>query len=125
MKETFGKGEYFIGDICYALDDKIYDNIWGKVHGYKNGCFNVDKSKFVVSGTAHGDGCFMGSDGVKYGVDAGVIGVVPSILFKKEDTSFHGGRLVKVKKELTFETDGKGLFRIVIDAKELITINTK
>lgn len=122
MKVTFGKGKYFIGDICYALADIIYDNIWGKVFGYKEGCYELGKLKFAVDGTRHGDGCYIGNDGVEYGVDAGVIGVVPAELFDEDKPT--GGRIIKVKKELVFESNS-GYFKFVIDGNENITINTR
>jgi len=122
IKTIFGKGTYFIGDICYALNEKIYDDIWGKKHGYRDGCFEVEKSSFVVARTAYGDGCYKGSDGVEYGVDAGVIGIVPKELWEKKSQNYPptGGRIVTVKKVLSFQSDGKGLFEICIDGMDLI-----
>lgn len=69
------KGLY-VGDICYALEDKIYDGVWGK-NGYEDGMYETeDGLQFAVAGTAHGDGTYYSGDGHDYSVDAGVIGVV-------------------------------------------------
>jgi hypothetical protein len=124
VKATFGKGKYFIGDICYALDDKIYDKIWGEQNKYENGCFEIKSlnSKFAVASTYYGDGSYKGSDGNIYGVDAGVIGVVPSTLFGKDKT-LDGGKVINVKKELKFIADN-GKFTFIIDGEKLV-INTK
>ena len=125
MKCEFGKGTYFIGDICYALKESYYDMIWGEEYGYENGVFKIGKDKFVVANTAFGDGCFKGTDDREYGVDAGVIGVVPKKLWgPKEELSLGGGRVVRVKNKLVFKTDERGLFEINIDGKD-IQIDTR
>jgi len=75
------KGIY-VGDICYALSDDIYDRIWGG-NGYDNGMYtstdeNGNKSQFAVVDTAYGDGDYNsdGFGGKSFGVDAGNIGIV-------------------------------------------------
>ena len=30
---------FFVGDPCYALTRSMYENLWGKQHGYKDGVF--------------------------------------------------------------------------------------
>lgn len=62
----------FVGDICYALNDDIYDKIWGG-HNYKDG--EYVEHGFIVGSTAFGDGCYEDENGHEFGVDAGVIGV--------------------------------------------------
>lgn len=120
---VFGPGRYFIGDICYALDDQIYSDVWGKQHGYSEGeYFVAGGRKFAVAGTAYGDGSYKGSDGKTYSVDAGVIGVVPEALWKKKDRFLDGGRIVEVKEKLGFEAS-KGVFILQVD-DELFSIDT-
>ena len=79
---------FYIGDICYALSDDVYYDVWGKMNEYQDGQFEEPESKlsFAVGSTAYGDGLFFGSDGFNYGVDAGVIGIVPLELVKKDVT---------------------------------------
>lgn len=118
----FGPGKYFVGDICYAIDDVIYHDLWGRENNYKDGVFKVNDVSFAVASTAFGDGGYVGSDGVKYSVDAGVIGVVPDSLWKK-DAIPTGGRIVVAKTSVTFSTfDGR--FTITVD-EEVIEINTQ
>ena len=120
----FGPGKYYIGDICYALKRNVYDKIWGDKYDYKDGEFEVEGAKFVVGRTKHGDGTFLGSDGVIYGVDAGVIGVVPEALWDPErhDSMEDGGRIVDVSKGLQFEAED-GNFNIDFDG-EHVSIDT-
>lgn len=71
----------FIGDICYALDEGIYHEKWGECLGWADGEIRAEGNSdigpvcAVVGSTATGDGCYEGSDGTVFGVDAGVIGV--------------------------------------------------
>ena len=76
----FKTHKVFIGDICYALNDDIYQGIWGDMLNFKDGVIYTKDGKTgdpcaVVGSTAYGDGGYEGSDGKTYGVDAGVIGV--------------------------------------------------
>ena len=121
LEAKFGPGKYYIGDICYMMDDDIYHDTWGRKFNYEAGVFPVKDTKFAVANTAYGDGGYQGSDGREYSVDAGVIGVVPEILWSKEKgRNGDGGRIVEVKKELIFKTDEAGLFEITIDNEELV-----
>lgn len=77
------KKKFFIGDICYALKDEIYDGVWGS-NDYKDGLFDTGVTdsvgspvKFFVCSTAYGDGSYHGTNGKSFPVDAGNIGVVP------------------------------------------------
>ncbi len=86
MKGTItSKKGFYVGDICYVLGDKLYHGVWG-ANGYSDGeCTDPETGlKFAVAGTAYGDGEYEGSDGKFYGVDAGVIGIVPLELVENE-----------------------------------------
>lgn len=118
----------FIGDICYALDDEIYQEKWGeglkwadgeiRVHG--NG--NCGPVCAVVGSTAYGDGCYKGSDGIEYAVDAGNIGVT-SLAYRRRDEDhsdenlIHLGKLVDIPGGKCFVTliDESGDFYISIE----------
>jgi len=75
------KGKYIISDLCYCIDDEwdqVCDLLFGKSNGnHAGGEFVLDNGvKFALYSTAWGDGCYKGSDGFNYGVDAGVIGCI-------------------------------------------------
>jgi hypothetical protein len=76
-------GSYYIGDICYVLDDKIYHNIFG-ASGYSSGLYTSSLGQFLVSNTYAGDGSYPGTDGFTYAVDAGIIGIVSKSLVTTE-----------------------------------------
>jgi hypothetical protein len=117
---TFGPGVYWLGDICYVLRDDIYDDVWGKQYHYEEGTFEFEGKEFAVAGTAYGDGAYRGSNGELYGVDAGVIGIVPDELVDpdKAGTAMYSTEL-DVKKELKFLAH-KGVFLITVDGREII-----
>lgn len=77
----FSAGSYYIGDVCYILDDQIYHQIWGKTYQWANGVIHTQKGNFWVHGTYLGDGLYESNQEHSYSVDAGVIGIVPQCLF--------------------------------------------
>ena len=71
-------GEYYLGDPCYFF---THDD-WGKVlqscHTFSDPIGKSPNGRPVLGfSTAHGDGVYEGSDGFAYGVDAGMIGLIP------------------------------------------------
>ena len=70
------KNGFYIGDLCYALNKKVYDEVWGS-NNYEDGRYTdpETKAEFAMVGTAFGDGEYDSSDGVAFPVDAGIIGV--------------------------------------------------
>ena len=85
------KNGFYIGDLCYALNEKVYDEVWGG-NNYEDGQY-VDpetKAEFAMVGTAHGDGEYEGESSEEilfFSVDAGIIGVADLSICDK-DTSF-------------------------------------
>ena len=119
---TFGPGNYYIGDICYCLNDDEYNNIWGKQYDYKNGAYGF----FAVGETAYGDGEYYGGRWV-FPVDAGVIGVVDMNHSKESaDTLVNGnyGCILNISNYLTFEYDKSGIFNFEYDGHSF-TIDTQ
>ena len=109
VKAQFGPGTYFIGDICYALKEDEYYEIWGNQNNYEDGSYDG----FAVAGTAYGDGVYTGTDGVDYGVDAGVIGVVEKSHWgdKYDTNTLNGlGKIIEVKDKLIFEAENGNFF---------------
>lgn len=116
----FGPGNYFIGDICYALREDIYDKDWGNRHDFKDGNYGI----YAVAGTAYGDGCYEGTDGFSYPVDAGNIGVTDMRYSKRtREQLAEMGKVVNVKDKLVFDSDGHGYYTITVDGSQF-DINT-
>ena len=71
------KNGFYIGDHCYALNEKVYDEVWGG-NNYEEGQYTdpETKAEFAMVGTAYGDGEYESSEeGLSFPVDAGIIGV--------------------------------------------------
>lgn len=127
---------FYIGDICYVLSRKVYDEIWGNQHAYQEGKIQVGDQAFVVDRTAHGDGTFADNNGRKYSVDAGVIGCVPFELVdmdKIHESYDPGADPIDILNDLglfiegsraEFETDDEGLFTITVDNQITVIIDT-
>ena len=87
-KHFFKPGEYWIGDPCYAVKDENWNELCDNT-----GCFGLELEKFPPnwqSGlfkyndqlcftykTKYGDGTYYDNKGNEYGVDAGLIGIMP------------------------------------------------
>ena len=82
-------GRYYIGDLCYALKDTIYQGVFGDT-GYAPGHYKIVAGEFLVDRTAYGDGSFMGSNDFAYGVDAGIIGIASMSVCNSEEHVYGG-----------------------------------
>lgn len=94
-KHTFPAGKYYVGDLCYALNEDIYDKVYGG-QGYEDGHYSSDLGQFMMYGTG-GDGEFKGSDGYGYPVDAGHIGIA-SIACCNPEKDIYGGKVFSFDK---------------------------
>jgi hypothetical protein len=114
-------GKYVLGDPCYSVPGHLWGDLLDSC-----GLFGLDEGGSSVGfvaghhvlgfGTAYGDGMYKGSDGHSYGVDAGMIGLVPYELAVGQEW----GGLSRVVEftENTVCTNQGGLMRfgdIVID----------
>jgi hypothetical protein len=101
---TLPAGDYFIGDLCYVLSDKIYHKVFGGT-GYSSGIYEENKTglTFLVANTAYGDGYFSSSDGREFAVDAGIIGICPYSLMAKNDG---GGHVYTFETSVTCDFNG-------------------
>lgn len=83
------KNGFYIGDLCYALNKDIYDEVWGG-NNYEDGQYADPKTKaeFAMVGTAYGDGEYdSNEEGLSFPVDAGIIGVADLAICNDGDTS--------------------------------------
>lgn len=98
----------YIGDLCYALENKVYHEIWGEQSNYKDGAYKDPETglEFAMVGTAYGDGEYAGDDGNYYPVDAGIIGICDRKLATKYGNMEKYGRIVQdVKGKVTISYD--------------------
>ena len=116
---------FYLGDICYVLEDRVYDKIWGEKGDYADGVHTDDKSaqSFAVASTAFGDGCYLGDDGHDYPVDAGVIGLVPLELVFKKNSAHQLGRIVLGAGTAEFTAEG-GKFEVAFPNGKTVAIDT-
>lgn len=120
---TAPPGKYYIGDLCYALYDPIYERVFGG-RAYENGFYSKDNSFFMVAGTAYGDGDYQGTDGYHYLVDAGIIGICSADLIDPKNPSWKSGGKIHTFKEPVEVRFKDGIFRFS-SGYTLLTINTQ
>lgn len=124
MSCTMPAGTYYIGDCCYVLREDQHENFcW--VNDFCEQFFDAefDEDSFEILGerviafsTKWGDGCYSSNVGFMFPVDAGLIGAVPSSLWKGSEPPF-GCKLVTFDKDFEcFNEDGILTFgHVVID----------
>lgn len=119
----FPPGKYYIGDLCYVINDKLWDRFCEMTTvGYDvlDGYFKWEDKFLWTHSTAYGDGGYFDNHGKEYCVDAGLIGVLPFDLISKHLNGVaHLGNVVEFAKPFTCEYDD-GKFFIGDD----ITIDT-
>lgn len=67
-------GEYYIGDPSYFVQWSVYEDFLDKYSGSKAAHFKSKEGSMIVGGTGM-DGNFVASNGAKYSVDAGLLGI--------------------------------------------------
>jgi hypothetical protein len=111
-------GQYVLGDPCYAVPHDKWSELLESCSCFNNpiGQFSTHDRGFtiyhyaVAFGTRWGDGCYRGTDGNLYPVDAGLIGLVPLSASSNElrdDLS----TVVTFDKPTICSTDGTGKLR--------------
>ena len=115
---TAPPGTYYIGDLCYALSDELYDGVFRDVGGYDPGLYQKKDSTdfFLVDGTAYGDGLYKSTDLKDFAVDAGIIGIVPISLVSE---SGNGGHFYTFKEPVKC-TFGGGKFSFLSEYHEIV-----
>jgi len=110
-------GKFYIGDICYKMKSDVYDHVWGD-NDFQDGKFEDKESgaEFAIHGTCYGDGGYPSSSGKVYGVDSGVLGVVPKELWGDENEDGNLGSYIEAS-EITMEVDENYTFFFYVDGK--------
>lgn len=75
MKYKLPAGTYYIGDPCYVIPDKEWQEVCLKNTGYVQFAHNGEQ--MFMASTAHGDGEYEDNKGNIYRVNSGTLGAVP------------------------------------------------
>ena len=82
-KAEVEKGKYYLGDPCYVFNDTDWDTLLDSCNVFENPIGIVRGYEILAFGTKYGDGEYIDNYGTLYPVDAGLIGLVPFDLIKK------------------------------------------
>ena len=118
----FKAGKYFVGDPCYVIRNDEWEDILKYTQFF--GAFGIGQwggfwkgYKMFSASTAYGDGCYTDNEGREYGVDAGMLGIVP-YEYITEFGDIDCGNIIEFEKDFEVEMIDKGVFKfgsIVID----------
>jgi hypothetical protein len=122
MNETLSKGKYFLGDTS-LLPTKILIGIWGDIHNFRNGKYNVHNYEFVAHNTHGGDGIFQDTKNRSYNISSGFMGLININLIENIDECKNTGHIFNFDKNINFIYDA-GLFYIK-SGKKYIQIDTR
>jgi len=122
----FKAGKYYIGDPCYVFHDKEWSDVLSQTDYFSKAIKVKGKSYPVLGGsTAYGDGVYIGSDGLNYAVDSGMIAIIPFAACSKKEVYNHAvygfiGHFITFKE--AFEASQEfGIFKfgnLEIDTKD-------
>ncbi len=111
MSVEFKAGRYYVGDLCYVINDEHWDELGEKTNWFQDSDSFEFKGKTVfIAGTAYGDGTYSDNCGLDYSVDAGVIGCIP---YEIIDNNFEGegGQILDFEKNfIAYEEGGTFYF---------------
>ena len=103
-------GQYVLGDPCYAVPNDDWDELLASCDYFRNpiGLVRDGLQTFYVLGfsTRWGDGEYLGSNGMSYPVDAGLIGLVPVEMVN--DLESHYQNIVTFTKDTVCSYNGSG-----------------
>ncbi len=130
---SFKPGWYYIGDPCYAVKNTNWMPLLEKSNYFdcpsqenpdgKNQWYGeYNEQPMFAAGTACGDGCYTDQAGREYGVDAGLIGIIP--IGAADGDSMHGGEIIEF--ETDFEVSAEdGYFKfghVVIETRDVCEV---
>lgn len=88
---------YWLGDLCYVMHDcweEVCDLAFNERNRECGGCFTLaDGRKFIVYGTAYGDGEYFDQNGKRYPVDSGTLGALLVDEIRDEKAWMEGGNI--------------------------------
>lgn len=112
-KMTMPAGLYYIGDLCYVMNDE-WDDVCSLLFAGRDdgGCNEgefvlADGRRFAIYNTVYGDGSYRDADGNSYSVDSGSIGCIRIEDIRLTDKNDIGSG-VAITFTDPFETSGEG-----------------
>ncbi len=130
---TYPAGKYYIGDICYALDDNVYHNQWGETYSFAAGTYIISyngiQNAMTVAHTKYGDGMYVDDiNKLEFNVDSGTIGIVPFNLCNPSEiknNTISGGHFIESTTPVEFKSQD-GIFVIGYnDNRNMLIIDTQ
>lgn len=118
--KKFKAGEYYIGDPCYVIADDNWIPLLKETNYLEDEEQYYKGEQIFCGGTAHGDGCYIGSNHKSYPVDAGLIGIIPMSVVDKKENVEDLGSLETFNKDFVVDI-ADGIFKfdnIVINTDE-------
>jgi hypothetical protein len=110
-------GHYILGDPCYAVPDSDWDSLLQSCNYFENPIGyvkdGIQEFPVLAFSTRWGDGCYKGTDGNTYPVDAGLIGLVPVEILGKDVHNLRGdlSKIVTFDKTIKCSRDSDGKLR--------------
>ena len=112
-------GRYILGDPCYAVpDDEEWMELLESCDYFNTPIGTIRRNgaglkpfKIVAFSTRWGDGCYRGTDGNSYPVDAGLIGLVPVEVIGMDALRDDLCTVVTFDKPTKCSSDGEGKLR--------------
>jgi len=112
MSVKFKAGTYYVGDLCYVINDQNWEVLGEKTHWFQDDDkFEFKGREVFVSSTAYGDGLFRDYQDREYSVDAGLIGVIPFDIIDDNKTG-SGGQIIVFENDFSASCSDKGIFKI-------------
>ena len=75
-------GRYFVGDPCYVIPDNLWSDFCDITFESQTYTIEEFRGHLMLAGsTAYGDGRYADNNGQTYGVDSGMLGIVPEALW--------------------------------------------
>lgn len=135
QKAILAPGKYYVGDLCYVIgrnrtkdkDDwmEFLEESYWKVatDTCAGGPVEYKGHKGFAAYTYFGDGCYFDEEGNEFGVDAGMIGIIPVEACEvPEDQMNSLGHVFEFKKPIHCFRDEHGVFSF--DSDIIVTIDT-
>jgi hypothetical protein len=95
---TIPAGKYYLGDPCYSFsnDSDLWSKLLDTCDTFNHPIAEKDGQNILGFRTLHGNGEYQDNAGFTYGVDAGLIGLVPVEVADQNPNEIYGKNTVKV-----------------------------